>query len=915
MSIPVHSEPWSGPILEAMLNVANDAVIIIDGYCRICEFNPAAESMFGFSREEIVGTNIRDSLLSPTVRQKFGESFGAAFRSRDRTSSTPTTVESVAIRKDGSEFDVRISVTRVNAGISDAFVGFVRDTSHEKRLEEEVHQARSEWEQCFNALPDNISILNLNGKILRANQAMKNIFAEAYGNIIGRDYRQLYCGTENPDPPPPCAAVLSGSPPVSIETELSPIPGKGPGWYVVSSYPLHSSSGKQWGAVSVVQDATERRRLQLERDLFFQSSIDMLFVIDSQHRFRLVSSSVEDFLDLEGSSINGRAIDEIVHPDDLPRFQRDLNSVISQSGTTSLRVRLIRSDRAERWVSVTLASASADARLICGVARDVTDEMHSERMLVQAREAAESASKTKSEFLAVVSHEMRTPLHNILASLEVLKEFTDSSEAIGILSTCQESAQQLRQLINDILDFSHIDAGKLTTTVSRINLLDFLTKSLTPLAKRATDKGLLFRWGMAPGTPRVVLSDEGKIRQILFNLVNNAIKFTDSGFIRVEVSGAETQTGQVRLQICVADSGIGISEEHYENIFRPFEQIDSSATRRFGGVGLGLSVCQRLANLLGGQVTLDSRRNEGTTFTATVLVTPGQSAQQEPDSTHDSGLFGFSTSRQRRLILCEDDALGAQLASRMLHGAGYDVRVVENGRRLLELLETANNEICDAIVMDVMMPEIGGIEATKRIRASSRWFSSLPILATTANARLEDRDKCLAAGMNYYLSKPYSRKELLDAIEPMLDFPRSVNEEFHPKGLLAFEFLWSRLVETCNSDCLQLEDLVSVINRTIPEQVSRVHIAVKGRNKEDICRELHKLKGCLGNVCRGDLLMCLTEMERIASHPRSVDRIAFDLSIVEQSIQLLLSVCAARCREFALQNGHHSRDLADAESC
>lgn len=901
MPIPVRSEPWSGPILEALLNVANDAVIVIDGFCRICEFNPAAESMFGFSRGEIVGTNIRESLLSPSVRQRFGESFAAAFCSRDRGQSSATTVESIAIKKDGTEFAVRISVTRVNAGSTDAFVGFVRDTSNEKRLLEEVHQARSEWEQCFNALPDNISILNLNGKILRANQAMKDLFAETYGNIIGRDYRLLYCGSENPDPPPPCAAVLSGSPPVSIETELSPVPGRGPGWYVVSSYPLSSSTGKQWGAVSVVQDATERRRLQLERDLFFQSSIDMLFVIDSNHRFRLVSSSLEDFLDLKGSEIIGQVIDDIVQPDDLPRFQRDLRSVISESGTTSLRARFIRSDRKERWVSITLASASADARLICGVARDVTDEMHSEQMLVKAREAAESASRTKSEFLAVVSHEMRTPLHNILASLDVLREFTDSSEAMGILSTCQESAQQLKQLINDILDFSHIDAGKLTTTISRICLLDFLSKSLAPLAKRAAEKGLLFRWGMAPGTPRVILSDEGKIRQILFNLVNNAIKFTDEGFIRVEVSCLTAESGQTHLQICVADSGIGISEEHYENIFRPFEQIDSSATRRFGGVGLGLSVCQRLANVLGGQVTIDSRRNEGSTFVASVLVSPGHPAGQELESIHDSGLFGFSSSRQKRLILCEDDILGSQLASRMLHGAGYDVRVVENGKRLLELLDNADDEICDAIIMDVMMPEVGGIEATKIIRASSKWFSSVPILATTANARIEDRDKCLAAGMNFYLSKPYSKRELLDAIQPLLDFPRSINEEFHPKGLLGFEFLWTRLLESCTNNARQLGDLVSVINRTIPEQVSRVRSALQSRHTEEICRELHKLKGCLGNICSGDLLTCIAEIEIMASHPRSADRIVFDLAIVEQTIQLLLNVCAMRCREYSLQ--------------
>lgn len=904
MSISVRSEPWSTRILDALLSVANDAVIVIDGQCQICEFNPAAEAMFGFSRQEIVGTNITHSLLAPSVRQRFGESFRNSFRPRAGREESPTIVESCALRKDGSEFDVRISVTRVNLGEADAFVGFVRDTSGEKKLLEEVHRARSEWEQCFNALPDNISILNLNGKILRANRAMKHLFEDSYGNIVGRDYRLLYCGTENPDPPPPCAAVLSGSPPVSIETELAPVPGRGPGWYVVSSYPLHNSDGKQWGAVSVVQDATERRRLQLERDLFFQSSIDMLFVVDADHRFRLASSSVEDFLDLNGNDIKGKLIDDIVHPADLQKFRTELSGVVTESGTTSLRARFLRSDQQERWVSITLASTSADSRLICGVARDITDEIHYEQMLVQAREAAESASKTKSEFLAVVSHEMRTPLHNILASLDVLREFVESTEAIGILSNCHDSSKQLKQLINDILDFSHIEAGKLTKTLTRINLPDFLSRALAPLSKRAIEKGLSFRWGIAPGTPRTILSDEGKIRQILFNLVNNAIKFTDTGFIRVEVSCLSLDQDHKVLQLCVADSGVGIGREHFENIFRPFEQIDSSATRRFGGVGLGLSVCQRLAHLLGGTVKLDSQLGLGSTFTATIMVSSCDSAGSEQVAPHDSGLFGFSSSRQKRIVLCEDDALGAQLANRMLHAAGYEVQVLDNGRKLLDFLNSSSPDSCDAIIMDVMMPEVGGIDATRAIRDSGKWFRALPILATTANARLEDRDLCLKAGMNYYLSKPYSKRELLDAIQPLLEFPRTTNQEFYPQGLLGFEFLWARLIESCENDPQQLNEIIAVINRTIPEQVRKVRTALGSRNVEEIQKELHKLKGCLGNICSGDLLRCLSEMELVAVHPRAIDRIEFEMAIVEQTIGILLSVCNMRSAEYS------SRELA-----
>jgi PAS domain S-box-containing protein len=868
----------------AILNASNDAVVIANQDGTVIEFNKAAEKMFGYPRQDVIGVSMGEAIVAPRLREDFVRAFRPFPRDESRVRKNDFTVESLAVRSDGSEFPVRVSVSRVQNAAVTLFIGFIRDLSHERSLMQELHASRMEWEQCFNALPDNISILDMTGKILRANHAMEHLFSGTYGDIRGQDYRLLYCGTANPDPQPPCAAVLNGSPPVSIETELTPIPGGKTGWYVVSSYPLKDLNGVQWGAVSVVQDATERRQLQMEQDQFFRNSIDMLCVASRDGHLRLVSASLQQFLGLSNDELFDRCIADFLHADDRKLFLEQMAEAELPSSVIRVRTRMTRNDGQERWLAWHLSKANSSGGIFCGVARDITEQLKGEAELIKAREIAEKSNKAKSEFLAVVSHEMRTPLHNILGGLELIRNTPISNQCREWLDSSHDSAEQLLSLISDILDCSRVEAGKLILENSEFNLLELFLKLTPQFQKRAAEKHISFVWTIAPETPIWWYGDSGKLRQIIINLLTNAIKFTESGFVHIEVF---LEAGQRDvLHIRVVDSGIGVPANRTEDIFRLFEQVDSSGTRRSGGVGLGLAICARLVELMDGKIWVDSREGVGSEFNVTCRLsdlTERSSADETQIDEHRR-----SAGRQQHVIVVEDDLVSARLARSMLEAEGYSVTVFHDGRALLSALSSMLPRSVDAIVMDVMMPELGGFETTRLIRGSQNWFSGLPIIATTANAMSQDAVTCLSHGMDGYLAKPFTRRCLVETVSTHLAFERT--EEFVPAAemLLEFSLKWDDLTESCNNDSAQIRELIEIVERTVPLQFSDIHGAILEKDFERLGRSIHRLKGCLGNICVGDIIERLARFEELIKHPFGLERLAFQIVVIERTVKYII---------------------------
>ena len=396
----------------------------------------------------------------------------------------------------------------------------------------------------------------------------------------------------------------------------------------------------------------------------------------------------------------------------------------------------------------------------------LTLEQQSEH-LRQARDAADKAASAKMQFLANMSHEIRTPLNGIMGLAEVLNQLGLTEEQHVVLDDIGRSADHLLSIVNDILDMAKVSSGKLSLERLAFELPRLIRDISPPAAALAEARQLRFVLQVSPDLPRQVHGDPLRIRQVLSNLLNNAVKFTPSGVVRLSVQ--VSRPGWIRFE--VSDTGIGLSPQQTQSLFQEFHQVDASPTRKFGGSGLGLAISQRLAQLMGGRLWVESRLGEGSTFFFDLPLAAterGTEKEAVPVSAMPAGL---------RVLVAEDNAVNQKVAVMMLSQAGAHVEIAENGRVALDRHQASPYGL---ILMDCQMPEMDGYEATARIRALPGNASIVPIVGVTANAFAEDRDRCMRAGMNGYVAKPLSRATLMAAISQFI--PPHGKDEFSTAG-------------------------------------------------------------------------------------------------------------------------------------
>ncbi|GGD71408.1 hypothetical protein GCM10010990_21160 [Croceicoccus mobilis] len=767
-----------------VLDNIDEVIFRVDPEGRCVTLNAAWERITGHGLEESLGRPFHE-FLGDDDGSDARERFEQLIRGQRGLMTSLHTIH----RPDGDirHVEVRMRAAYDANGCPIGLVGHIRDISERTSNRLALEASERTFATLAAASPAGIWRTNARGEALSVNRAFKEMTGLRDGEWEGTQWADAIHPLDFERVFAEWTAAVSSRGEFRGEWRWQRHDGSIV-WVATVGAPHIDARGRLVGYVGINIDITQRREAELrlaEREnqiaTVFDNVRDALFMIAPDGRCSFVSPSAGSLFDLAPAALDNRPFAQLFHPADAATIEQAMERLWrGEKASCGLVFRLADANPAvteTRWLSAQFSMASdpmdgAPAALIASL-RDVTESKRLETELTEARRRAEHAAETKTSFLANMSHEIRTPMNGVIGFTDLLMQSELSTSQRRHVRMISESGRAMLRLLNDILDMSRIESGQMSIQPAPLDLRAKLDSCCSLLEPMACKKGITLSCSIDPAVPTRIVGDPLRVRQILLNLMGNAVKFTDEGTVRVTAQLESAATGSM-LAIEVADSGIGIAPDQLDVIFSQFRQGDSSIGRRYGGTGLGLAISAQLAELMGGRIDVRSVIGEGTCFTVRIPLTIADSSAPATSVAADAlgdiaeveGGHDPVSGCPLRVLVAEDHDINQELVMAMCRRAGLIPELARNGEEAVRMVASARREDQPyaMVLMDMQMPVVDGLEATRRIRASGITAEQLPIVALTANCYDEDIKACLDAGMQGHLPKPLQLVALRNAI-------------------------------------------------------------------------------------------------------------------------------------------------------
>lgn len=747
--------------LRTIFQHSPDAIFIEDEKGEVLDANPVACSFHGLTHDEMIGTNVFD-LVPEHCREEVINGFPKWFTGELKR------CEGISFSGDGREVPVEVIGAPLRYEGKTAVLLLVRDMTERNRAEQALKESESRYRGLVETQNSLIVRMDTEGRFTFVNEAFCRFLGRSRGELIGELFYPFVCYEDLNEPKQALAALIGGKEKAVVMEHR--IRAKSHiAWVHWEATAVFDESGTVVEVQTVGQDVTESRRVQ---DALQESEKRLRFLFEeiphiavqgynSDHEIIFWNRASELLYDYPREEAVGKKIEDLL----APLGQRDeiaasIDSWV-KTGRALPAAEMMKRRSDNRLVSVYSSRLATwnkhGEREMYVIDIDLSEIKHASEELVKAKEYAERASRAKSEFLANMSHEIRTPMNGVMGMTNLLLDTSLDVEQNDLVQTMIDSTQELLTIIDELLDISRIEAGEVRLQMEPFLPRESVEKVIHLFADRALKKDVDLSVAVHSDVPSKMMGDAGRIRQVLINLVGNALKFTQGGHVQIRMQVEKIDHGWNML-MDVTDTGVGMTPELQERVFDKFTQGDTSSTREHGGAGLGLAISKQLVELMGGQISVSSKLGEGTAFSFNIILPVMEEREEVPVIPVQDKPVELSA----EILLVEDNLVNQKVATAMIKKCGCTVTVAANGAEALKVIP---DQRFDLIFMDCQMPIMDGFETTRAIRQMVGEIRDIPIVAMTAHALREDRQKCLDVGMDDYLAKPVRREKLLAVLQ------------------------------------------------------------------------------------------------------------------------------------------------------